>query len=193
MRTPIPLQARRELWAWRYAQRAFEHCRHCCEHIIREKMDDTHPLYYSLTLAAYVNYARPFKRSNGLKRLPELIVPNAMKGAHDEILAARDKIYAHIDADGFNPWAGKVDVEVRVGLQPGGYNLGCLEVTPQVVGLRIVSALATKLEEKCKYHCLKVLRRHRKSIPADRRDYSICVDAAGPDLVPVPPQPNHAP
>lgn len=111
MRTPIPLAARREIWAWRYAQRAFENCRHCCDHIVRGKMDDSHPLYYSLALAAYVKYARPFKQSQGLQKLPERIVPKEARGIHDQIIEARDKLYAHVDADGFKPWNGKLDVE----------------------------------------------------------------------------------
>lgn len=187
MRTPIPISVRRELWAWRYAQRSFEHCRHCCDYVLREKMDDSHPLYYSMTLAAHVNYARPFKLSHGLKKLPKLILPVEKKSMHDQIIAARDKLYAHVDANESVTWDESPAVDVRVCFEAGGISIKCLEVTTKPAGFEMIADLSRKLEGKCLYHIGKIVKRYRKSFPAGRGEYTVCVGDNDPEYIKVEP------
>lgn len=187
MAASIPLAARRELWAWRYAQRSFEHCWHCCDFVLKERMDSDHPLYYSLTLAVHVNYSRPFKNSHGLAKLPELILPANKRELHKQIVAARDKLYTHVDADGDVTWDSEPAVDVRISFEPRGVVTKCLEVTTMPAGFLEIGNLAATLEEKCVYHMRKIVKRYRKSFPKGLGEFSICVGKEGPEFIRVEP------
>ena len=140
-----------------------------------------------MTLAAHVNYARPFKHSRGLKKLPELILPAGKKTIHDQIIAARDKLYAHVDSDGNVSWDDGPAVDVRVCFEGNGISVKCLEVTTLAAGFEMISALSRTLEEKCVYYIGKIVKRYRKSFPAGGGEFMICVGDNDPEYIKVEP------
>ena len=140
-----------------------------------------------MTLAAHVNYARPFKHSRGLKKLPELILPVGEKSIHNQIIAARDKLYAHVDTDESVTWDEAPAVDVRVCFEGNGISIKCLEVTTKLAGFEMISDLSSKLEEKCLYHIGKIVKRYRKSFPAGRGEYTVCVGDNDPEYIKVEP------
>src|ERR1035441_4817993 len=118
----VPIEARRELWAWYYGMWAFEHCRPSCQHILKERLDENHPLYYPMNVAATINYARPFRRSNGLPARPEDIVPSKYRAVHERVMLLRDKLHAHTDTDkSAHPGLMTVDVLFEVTARHKGF------------------------------------------------------------------------
>jgi len=176
----VPLDVRRHLWAWYYGRRAFEHCKACCDAILQEDMDEEHLLYYSLNVAAHINYGRPFKRSFGIGSLPEEIVPKRFHAAHKQVLATRDKLYAHTDVVGspFSDLAQSVDIRVRMKNRQA--ELRILEITVKPQGIRNLGSLCDVLIVKATYHMQKILNRHGKDFPRGEGEYRIGVDPNEP-------------
>jgi hypothetical protein len=90
---------RREFWKFMSAAATFEQAAAVCEHILRENIDEQHPLSYPLMVATVVLYARPFKQRKPV-RLIEEMVPKELKSTHDFLIRLRDKMFAHVDTDG---------------------------------------------------------------------------------------------
>jgi len=177
----LPLDARQELCRWYYAMRAFEHCKACCEHIIKNEITEDHPLYYSLNVAAVIHYGRPFKRSAGIESLSEIIVPKKYAPAHKTALTMRDKLYAHTDLAGSPVF--KIDRSVDILCQRssnGGVGLSMLEVPIKPEGIRNLMALSAVLIEKTNYHLEKTAKRYATGFPAGFGKYRIGLTAAEP-------------
>jgi hypothetical protein len=162
----FPLEERRKLWAWRYAYLSFSHCRDCCHFILKEKLTTEHLIYYSLTTAIYVLYARPFVKSYGLEKLSELIVPQNQKALHEFMLDSRHKFYAHVDASTPSLLDGTLAVDVRIkSLKDGGVVVEALEIPARAVGFDKIEVLTDELLKKCRYHSLKIVKRYKSDIP----------------------------
>ncbi len=172
---------RRELWAWHYAHRSFANCEAACRHLIENRLTDTSPIYYSLTSAAYTAYARPFRKSYGLDRRPDVIVPPEKKALHELLLSTRDKVYAYVDANDILVWDGTPTVDVRVEVSIAGISVQALEVTPKPVGFDVIAELAKELGAKCQYHIGKIVKTNLASFPKKPGHYHLSIrDGADP-------------
>lgn len=177
----ITLQERRELWAWHYAHRSFTNCAAACDHIVKNGFTDTHPVYYPLTSAVFIAYARPFRKSYGLGSRPDEIVPPDKRAIHELLLQARDKVYAHVDAHDILHWDGTPSVDVRIEVMADGIGSQALEITPLPVGFEVISALANELAVKCVYHIKKIVGKNKASFPKELGIYHLSIrDGAEP-------------
>jgi hypothetical protein len=89
------------LWKMFYAEQCFKHTRAAAEHILKEKLEEKHPLFYPLITALHVSYGKPFRSSRGVGRLEEEIIPPQHLNLHRLLLKHRDQTFAHTDATGF--------------------------------------------------------------------------------------------
>ena len=78
---------RREFWKFMSAAAAFEQAAMACEYILRENINERHPLSYPLMVAVVVLYSRPFKQRK-VVRLIEKMVPKELKPTHGEDLGS---------------------------------------------------------------------------------------------------------
>jgi hypothetical protein len=176
----ISLDARKNLWAWCYGEHAFQHCKACCDYIVKEGMTREHPIYYSLNVAAHINYGKPFRRSRGIECLSAEIIPPAYRNIHEQILEWRDKMYAHTDAtDNICPTHGRrLDVCYYVDGRQLGVKL--LELTPEPIGAANISGLCNILIEKAVYHIKKIKNQNQSDFPKRQGDYRIGISPIEP-------------
>jgi hypothetical protein len=160
----VPLDVRRELWAWYYGMRAFMHCQACCEHILKEKLDDEHPLYYPLNVGATINYGRPFRKSYGMPTLSEEIVPPKYRLVHERVISLRDKLHAHTDVVGTAyPGVMTADVLLKVTATHKGFEI--LETPMKPEAFKTLNCLCKLLVDKTHYHIGKLYKRYEKDLP----------------------------
>jgi len=180
----VSLDVRKDLWAWYYGMRAFEYCKSCCDHIIKEKMTSEHPLYYSLNVAAAISYGKPFRTSRGMERLSEDIIPTKYVNAHKQIMWYRDKIYAHTDVAENRAGTNRM-VDVIFSFQKRGTHqfkkgFKLLESTVLPIGIERISELSEQLVEKAHYYMDKILKRYGPDFPQTPGDYRIGIDPNEP-------------
>lgn len=169
------------LWKFFYAHECFKQVENACLFILQNKIDENHPVYYSLITAVYVLYGKPFKRSNVVGKLPSDIVPAQSKELHKLLLDHRDQLYAHTDAESFNlPDHGAAN-QVRFLVLPGEVRLFGTQFRARPPLLTQLVELCQELQKKANYHIGKLQKRHRKKIPMQPGEYAINVlDEAGP-------------
>jgi hypothetical protein len=173
----IPLNVRKDLWAWYYGMRAFEHCKASCDYILKERMTSEHPLYYSLNVAATISYGKPFRASRGLERLPEDIIPPAYRHAHNQIMHYRDKVFAHTDTNENLSAADRLFDVIFSFDKRGEYQFAkgfkVLESSVLIIGVERISALTDLLIVKARYHMDKILKRYAADFPKVPGEYRI--------------------
>jgi hypothetical protein len=67
-----PLENRRDFALWAHAGICFKNCVAACEHLLEKKLTPYDPLHKPLTVCAIIEYAKPFKRSQGLGKMTEV-------------------------------------------------------------------------------------------------------------------------
>ena len=181
----FPLEQRRRLWAWHYAHLSFTNCKNCCEFITKEKLTNKSPIYYRLTTAIYVLYARPFIKSYGLDKLSELIVPKNQKSLHKHLLAERNKLYAHLDTANPSVSDGISSVDVRIKtLVNGGLIVEALESPPLREGFEKIVILTDELLKKCHYQSLKIINQHSADLPKQVGTFHLSIQDETPAFSP---------
>jgi hypothetical protein len=181
----VPLDVRRELWAWYYGMRAFMHCQACCEHILKEKLDDPHPLFYPLSVGATINYGRPFRKSYGMPTLGEEIVPARYSVVHEMVMLIRDRLHAHTDADR-TAYPGQITVDVLLGVTATHREFKLVEAIIKPKAFENLNGLCKILVDKTSYHMDKLYKRYQKELPIDIGEYRIGLDPNGPDFIKLP-------
>ncbi|AYV14063.1 hypothetical protein [Shewanella algae] len=96
----LPEGKRKEIWQMLFALDCFQNVEEVCRYILKEKIVNGNPMYHSLLTSAYTIYGRPFKKSYGIGRLDESFVPKNLLETHREIIAHRDRMFAHTDVNG---------------------------------------------------------------------------------------------
>jgi hypothetical protein len=176
----IPLEVRREIWSWHYASQAFQHCTAACEYILKEKLDQNHPIYFPLNVAIVVCYCRPFKVSNGLNPLRDDIVPTKYRRVHDLMETIRDKIYAHFDSTR-QDWVP--EVRFLVGEKDNGLTLK--EHKIELVSISSIQQLSDLLFQRCEDEVRKIGATYAKDFPKALGEYQLCIKGNEPDFIAV--------
>jgi hypothetical protein len=175
------------LWKMIYAYHCFRNVENACSFILDQKMDENHPVYYSLITSIYVLYGKPFKHSNVVGKLANDIVPPKHRQLHELLLKHRDQLYAHTDPKSFQlPNFGGAN-QVRFAVSPGA-DVGEIEIRNFVTQFKArppllpdIVDLCRMLQEKANYHIQKLQKRHIKKIPTSPGEYGINVlDESGP-------------
>src|SRR5260221_3797056 len=160
-----------------YAIQAFALAREAADYISANKLKYGTPLYYPLFTSIGTNYARPFKSSNLVGKLPPGMVPAGLRDIHIALLILRDQLFAHSDGDGPQDEEGRL-YEVRY----RWVNKRLLSVRFEPKGDRIdfskVSQLCTLLINKAEYHLARLERKHQTLIPRSRGDHVLNIDPA---------------
>jgi hypothetical protein len=172
------------LWKLFYAHECFRQVESSCSHILAENMDENHPVYYSLITSAYVLYGKPFKRSTGVGKLADDIVPGKYATLHKLLLDHRDQIYAHTDAKSFDlPDVGSAN-QVRFLVTPGEIRLFGTQFRARPPFLPELVTLCRELQEKTNYYIGKLEKRYFKQIPKETGEYSVNIsDEKGPFVI----------
>ncbi len=95
-------EERARLWVTVYGRAAFEKAEATCQQLLDICPDNRHPLFAPLAVAIHVYYSRPFCRIRGVPRsalFRKEDVPEELFGMHEFLVAIRDKMVAHTDAD----------------------------------------------------------------------------------------------
>ncbi len=182
----MPLEDRRDLWRWKYAYRSFANCSKCCEYVMKNKLTADSPIYYGLSSAVFIAYARPFSRSYGLEKLPDSLVPSQFKAMHELMINARHKVYAHTDADKILVWGGEPTIQVLVTNELNGdTTIEAVEVTPSPAGWKPLKALSDILMNKSHYYAQKVATRNKRYFPKGLGSFHISIEEGADPFVPM--------
>ena len=93
------IDERKRWWLLCYAITSMEKAIRTCELIAKHCATNSDPLFQPLSLSVHAYYMRPFKRSNGVGKLPTDLVPEGSKGIHSWLEHFRDGVMSHLDAD----------------------------------------------------------------------------------------------
>jgi hypothetical protein len=163
------------LWKFFYAHECFKRVENACSFTLEHKLDEEHPIYYSLITSIYIIYGKPFKKSNVVGKLPDDIVPTQYEELHKLLLDHRDQLYAHTDAKSFDlPDHGAAN-QVRFLVLPGEIRLFGTQFRARPPLLPDIVSLCQELQTKAGYHINKLRKRHQKKIPLQVGEYAINV------------------
>ena len=123
-----PYKDRSEFWKFQSAAITFFETKQLCDLILKEKIDPGHPFHASLMTALHILYGRPFKQQRTEAKLSDEIIPPEFKETHKGLILMRDKIYAHIDADGPKTANNEIMNKIAVRINNGAvqFNLAML-------------------------------------------------------------------
>jgi hypothetical protein len=104
------------------AEQAFLEAEAMIDHVIQNRLDPSGHLYFACVAGIVVSYCRPFRSANGLGDLPKNLQdfqdsedPKTFSEVHSNLVAARDKVAGHHDAD----FAEAQFQEKRLSVHPG--------------------------------------------------------------------------
>lgn len=164
--TEEELNDARLLWKMFYAWESFRKVQQLCDYVLKQKIAEDHPAYYSLITSIYIFYGRPFHKSRGVGRLTDDIVPKEHMKLHKAMLTHRDSIYAHTDADGPDMGEDGLVNQVRIIVKKGIYQMALTQFKALPAALKDISTLCKALQTKTDYHIAKIRTRTLKLIPS---------------------------
>jgi hypothetical protein len=82
-----------------FANYSFEVVRDVVKSILKKKLDDRSPEFYSMMVGFICIYAHPFTNNRPIGKLADDIVSAQLKSLRDKIIAMRRKFFAHAEAD----------------------------------------------------------------------------------------------
>jgi hypothetical protein len=164
----VPREERLELFKFVYACSMFCETRKILEFMKSERIGGQHPLGFALWTAVHAVYGKPFKQEPKSIRIgTEMIEPEALE-IHENLMTARDKIFAHADL-------GKLQLDDgtainSVGLVARGRSIACnfRYMNPTERRLEHILSHVAGLESKCRYHSQKLLNKYTRRL--DLRD-----------------------
>jgi hypothetical protein len=139
-----------------------------CDYILSEKIPFNARIYYPLITAISVLYARPFKRSKGIRRLTEQFVPRKFLKLHKQLILVRDQTTAHVDAQG-TIYQGLAANSVRLFVRNSGRQvaLGMNQVKFNAFAISQIRELAGALVERMLKYIQKVASEYPNDVPND--------------------------
>jgi hypothetical protein len=105
MKTPSE-EERKRWWLLCHAYTALEKSETICQQIMQHCPSNDHPLFLPLSVSVHIFCGRAFKGSRVVGCLRDDIIPPDSSGIHESLLHFRDGVFAHTDANHFDP-AGK--------------------------------------------------------------------------------------
>jgi hypothetical protein len=167
------------LWKMFYASECFRRAKASAQHILKEKLENGHPLFYPLLCATYILYGKPFTVWHGVGRLEESMVPKEYLALHTMLMDHRHKLYAHTDANASPvPDLGPPN-QVRVAKRMVGtqqfMQLYAVDFHPMYTAMQPVITLCEILEQKANYHVKKQWDKHKSTIPLEVGEYMLNV------------------
>lgn len=170
------LEQRVNLWQMLHALDCFQHVGRVCSFIQDNAITNGHPLYHSLLTSLYVLYGRPFKKSHGVGRLPDDIVPKELRHIHDDLILHRDKIFAHTDVNGTWEEEDMSLNQVELTVQNGLCSWRIRTVQPMPERVKEFQSLCTELVRKIEYHINKINGKVERHIPHTNGIYRLVLD-----------------
>lgn len=172
----MPVEERMNLWRMLHALDCFQHVDRICSLIQENGITNGHPLYHSLLTSMYVLYGRPFKKSHGVGRLPDDIVPKELHDIHNDLMLHRDKIFAHTDVNGTWEEEDMNLNQVELTIQNGFCSWRIRTVQPMPERVREFQSLCAELVKKVEYHINKINGKIGKYVPHANGIYRLVLD-----------------
>jgi hypothetical protein len=167
----VPYEDRKDYWKFVNAAVAFEQVEDLLEFFAKEKIDETHPLFYQLMTSLVVLYGRPFKQRKAL-RLLEALIPDGLKDTHDFLILLRDKMFAHLDLDG--PSEGdNLCNKIIISAERTSFTTKLGYLRPRDLEFKKARSLAHILWTKANYHADKIWKRHMGNHPFAAGEYEV--------------------
>ena len=152
-----------------HAEICFHNCAEYLNLYFDEQVQWTSIKSRALLTAATIEYAKPFKKSRGIEKIDESIIPAKYEKLHGTLIKSRDKYIAHLDKRGLeNP-----DREFhRIHLIKKGSVIDIQVESPRMPLhlIKQMKLLALELEKKSKYHWQKYIKKNQKKMFAIRGD-----------------------
>ncbi len=176
----LSLEERVNLWQMLHALDCFQHVDRVCSFIQENAITNGHPLYHSLLTSLYVLYGRPFKKSHGVGRLPDDIVPKELRHIHDDLILHRDKIFAHTDVNGIWEEEDMNLNQVELTVENGFCSWRIRTVQPMPERVKEFQTLCAELVKKVEYHINKLNRKIGRCVPHTNGIYRLVLDKNAP-------------
>ena len=146
-----------------HAEICFQSCVDYLELFSKEHVEWTSPKSRALLSAAIIEYGKPFKKSRGIDKIDDAIIPEKYKELHDKLIKSRDKFVAHIDNCGIE----ETDREFhRIHLIKKGSTIFIDIESPRLPENLIspMKNLSKELREKASYYRQKYLKKYSKKM-----------------------------
>ena len=146
-----------------HAEVCFQSCIDFLDLYINEHVEWKSPKSRALLSAAIIEYGKPFKKSRGIEKIDETIIPNEYLNLHDTLIKSRDKFVAHIDNRGLDD----PDREFhRIHVTKEGSSIYIDIESPRLPPslLQPMKRLASELMEKAKYYRQKYLTKYSRKM-----------------------------
>jgi hypothetical protein len=79
------------------ANRSSEAVRDIVRDLLKQKLSESAPEHYAITVGLVSIYVRPFTNNKPVGKLSDRIVPAYFKDFHESILIVRNRLFAHAD------------------------------------------------------------------------------------------------
>ena len=172
------------LWLLMYAMQSFHNSRIACDYIAQNHLKFADPVYYPLTVAAHVLYARSFRRSQLSGSLSSQIVPKKFLPLHNRTMLMRDKLMAHLDANSPD-FVGEPGNRVLLEIKEGHVSLDTRRVLMNPEELPKLSNLSALLFTRAEKQIDQLLDQYEGLLP--RSDGKYVVDLNRQMFVPYSP------
>jgi hypothetical protein len=166
----------KKFWLMFQANETFKAVYRGCLESVSSGLSQDSPLYFPLVAGLICLYGRPFKKSEGVGKLPIEMVPKEYLDLHNDLITIRDKLYAHSDADKTVTLGSLHFGELRAyrykyPKPEGGYFIDRLHIAPGFF-TNVVAKLAQVMVQKTQYHVDSLGKKFAPRIP--RRDGNSC-------------------
>jgi hypothetical protein len=154
------------MWRLAYAGRSFQHVMSICDYVTQTPIPDSSPVFYPAMTAAYALYARPFKKNRVIGKLSIKIVPEQFVRLHEQIIAMRDQLLVHSDADPSVSLDGLPGNSVRLYRSGHRLDVGAYEMKPRETHVPEIHDLAAALHERTLGGLKHLMATHASKLPA---------------------------
>ena len=174
----LPESKRKEIWQMLYALDCFQNVEEVCRYILEKGIVNGNPMYHSLLTSAYVIYGRPFKKSYGVGKLDDSFVPKSILENHKEIIAHRDRMFAHTDVNGTLEGTAENLNQVELVAQDGFYQWRVRAIQADPEFIQSMLDAAQKLSKKADSTIQEINKAIGKYAPKQNGVYKLVLDKA---------------
>jgi hypothetical protein len=159
----------KKYWLMFQANETFKAVHRGCLELVSSGLSQESPIYFPLVAGLICLYGKPFKKSEGVGKLPNKMVPKEHLPLHNDLITIRDKLYAHSDANetvtlGILHFGELRAYRYKYPKPQGGYFIDRLQIAPGFFGNHMAK-LAQAMVEKTQYYVDLLGKRFAPHIP----------------------------
>jgi hypothetical protein len=182
----------KRFWLMFQANETFRAVHRGCLELVSSGLSQESPLYFPLVAGLICLYGKPFKRSEGVGKLPIEMVPEEHLNLHNDLITIRDKLYAHSDADktvtlGTLHFGELRAYRYKYPKIKGGYFIDGLHIAPEFFS-KAMAKLVQVMVKKTQYQVNVLEKKFARHIPRRDGEFLLNIkDEDGPIFTPVEP------